>query len=59
MFKENTIFVIGAGASAEYKNFPVGRGLREAIQKNSAMEGVHASSVVSQRIFHSLCTSAK
>ncbi|TCN32472.1 hypothetical protein [Sinorhizobium americanum] len=33
MFKDNTVFVIGAGASAEF-NLPVGSGLMERIKQN-------------------------
>ncbi len=41
MFKHDTVFVVGAGASYEYTEFPVGSGLREIIQKNSIFEGSH------------------
>jgi hypothetical protein len=41
MYKQGTVFIVGAGASSEYKNFPVGSGLREIIRKNSTIEGMH------------------
>jgi len=33
MFKDNTVFVIGAGASQEF-GFPIGSGLTQTIKKN-------------------------
>ncbi|MCQ1772867.1 SIR2 family protein [Neorhizobium galegae] len=48
MFADNTVFIVGAGASAEF-NLPVGSGLMEQIKRNSRFhfdfgqlrEGVH------------------